>query len=231
MGHVPSGIHVPVYPPSPEETHIPVPSFHIDKTPVTNGQYLEFVRAHPRWQRDVAPKIFANQGYLTHWAGPLEPGERAPRDAPVVRVSWFAARAYCQWKGKRLPTEHEWEYAGAASATAADGKRDPAFVAALLQWYSVPTPKVLPPVGKGTPNFWGIHDLHGLVWEWVDDFGSTMVTSDSREDGDPDMMKFCGAAAINAGDKEDYAAFMRYAFRSSLNGSYSIGNLGFRCAK
>lgn len=231
MRPIPAGIHEPVYPPSPKDTRIPVPAFLLDETPVTNGQYLEFVRAHPRWRRGTTPKIFADEGYLGHWAGPLTLGDRATADAPVVRVSWFAARAYCQLKGKRLPTENEWEYAASASATVADGKRDPAFVASLLQWYSRPTPKVLPPVARGTPNFWDVHDLHGLIWEWVDDFGSTLVTSDSREDGDPDMLRFCGAAAINAGDKEDYAAFMRYAFRSSLHGSYSIGNLGFRCAK
>lgn len=228
---VPAGVHEPLYPPSPGEARIAVAAFHLDRTPVTNAEFLAFVRENPKWRRGSAAEIFVGSGYLSHWSGPLELGELAPENAPVVRVSWFAARAYCHWKGKRLPTENEWEYAAAASATAPDGKRDPAFVATLLQWYARPSSKVLPPVGQGTPNYWGIHDLHGLIWEWVDDFGSTMVTPDSREDGDPDVLQFCGAAAINAGDKGDYAGFMRYAFRSSLNGSYSIGTLGFRCAK
>lgn len=231
MVSIPAGSYEPVYPPSPEERIISVEAFALDETPVTNAAYLAFVRAHPKWQKGKAPRIFANENYLAHWAGPTTLGERAPPNAPVVGVSWFAARAYCEAQGKRLPTENEWEYAASASETMADGKKDPAFIARLLEWYSRPNPRVFPDVKQREPNVYGVHDLHGLVWEWVDDFGSTMVSSDSREDKDPDKLTFCGAGAVKAGDKEDYAAFMRYAFRSSLHGAYAVGNLGFRCAK
>lgn len=231
MAKVEAGVYVPIYPPSPEETRISMASFELDRTPITNREFLEWVRATPNWRKGRTPRIFADQRYLSHWEGPLELGSEVDPDAPVTRVSWFAAKAYCEAQGKRLPTENEWEYAASASETSPDGKRDAAFVRRLLEWYSKPTPKRLPAVGQTEANYWGIHDLHGLVWEWVVDYGSTMVTSDSREDGDPDMMRFCGAAAINAGDKEDYAGFMRYAFRSSLQGAYTVSNLGFRCAK
>lgn len=231
MVQVPAGKYEPVYPPSPEETEISVEAFAIDEAPVTNAEYLAFVKANPKWKKGSAARIFADESYLAHWAGPTELGERAPPKAPVVGVSWFAARAYCEWKGKRLPTESEWEYVASASETQADGKKDPAFISQLLEWYSKPNPRVFPEVKQRKPNFFGVHDLHGLVWEWVDDFGSTMVSSDSREDRDPDKLTFCGAAAVNAGDKGDYAAFMRYAFRSSLHGAYAVGNLGFRCAR
>lgn len=231
MAKVGAGIHLPLYPPSPEEVRIPMKAFELDRLPVTNGDYLEWVRENPNWRKGRVPAIFADARYLSHWAGPLELGPDVDPRAPVTRVSWFAAKAYCEARDKRLPTENEWEYAASASANQADGRKDPAFVKKLLDWYSRPTPKALPPVGSGEANFWGIRDLHGLVWEWVVDFGSTMVSSDSREDGDPDKMRFCGASAINAGDKEDYAGFMRYAFRSSLQGPYTVGNLGFRCAR
>jgi len=231
MAKVGAGTYAPIYPPTPEESRIPMEAFELDRYPVTNGEFLAFVRATPNWRKGRVSRIFADPRYLEHWAGPTELGPDVDPDAPVTRVSWFAARAYCEAQGKRLPTENEWEYAASASATDPDGKKDPAFVQMLLDWYSKPTPKKLPAVGGGEPNYWGIHDLHGLVWEWVVDYGSTMVTSDSREDGDPDKMRFCGASAINAGDKEDYAGFMRYAFRSSLQGGYTVGNLGFRCAR
>jgi len=231
MVAVGAGNHLPVYPPSPEEAVIPMKAFEIDRLPVTNGDYLAFVTKNPKWRRGQVPRLLADARYLQHWKGPLELGPDADPDAPVTRVSWFAAKAYCEAQGKHLPTENEWEYAAAASETSPDGRSDPAFTARLLGWYSRPTPKVLPKVGQGAPNHWGAQDMHGLVWEWVLDFGSTMVSSDSREDGDPDKMRFCGASAINAGDKEDYAAFMRYAFRSSLQGPYTVGNLGFRCAR
>ncbi|HNN54495.1 MAG TPA: SUMF1/EgtB/PvdO family nonheme iron enzyme, partial [Pseudomonadota bacterium] len=89
---------------------------------------------------------------------------------------------------------------------------------------------VLPDVGQSPPNLYGVVDLHGLIWEWVLDFGSTMMSGDSRDSGGSDRMLFCGAAAVGAGEKQDYASFMRYAFRSSLRARYGSRNLGFRCA-
>ncbi len=228
---VEGGTYKPVFPPSPEEAEIPVATFLLDERPVTNAEYLAFVKAHPRWRRDRIARLFAGAGYLGHWASPLALGKRAPADAPVVQVSWFAAKAYCEARGMRLPTENEWEHAATASAEVKDARQDPAFVARLLAWYGQPNPKVLPVAGRGEPNLYGVRDLHGLVWEWVGDFNSTLVSSDSRESGDPDKSRFCGAGALTAADKGDYATFMRVAFRSSLKAPYTTGNLGFRCAR
>jgi len=158
-------------------------------------------------------------------------GERARPDGPVVRVSWFAASAYCEWKGKRLPTEREWELAASASDTARDATSDAAWKQRLLAWYEHPTPPVLPDVAQGTPNFFGIHDLHGLVWEWVWDFSATLMAEDDREQGDAERSRFCGAGAALATNPRDYATFMRIAYRSSLEAAYTTPNLGFRCAQ
>jgi len=225
------GTYRPVFPPSPEEKEIPVRPFLLDERPVTNAEFLAFVRAHPRWQRDRVARLFAGEAYLSHWAGPAALGESAPAAAPVVQVSWFAAKAYCEAQGKRLPTEAEWEYVASASETQADARQDPEFVARLLAWYARPNPKVLPAAGAGPRNHYGVRDMHGLVWEWVSDFNSALVSADSREDGDPDKARFCGAGALSAEDKSDYASFMRIAFRSSLQAPYTTANLGFRCAR
>ncbi len=219
-----------MYPPSPEEAQVEMAAFRLDVLPVTEGQYRDFVAAHPEWRRGHAPRVKADTGYLAHWISESEPGAGVDQQAPVTRVSWFAAKAYCAAQGRRLPTEAEWEFAAAASATSTNARQDPAYTQLLLSWYSRPTPARLPPVGAGEANLWGVHDLHGLVWEWVLDFNSTMVTGDAREAGDDDREAFCGAGAIGAGDPSDYASFMRYALRSSLQGSYTTPNLGFRCA-
>jgi formylglycine-generating enzyme required for sulfatase activity len=58
-----------------------------------------------------------------------------------------------------------------------------------------------------------------------------MMTTDSRGEAGVEREAFCGAASQGATDRTDYAAFMRYAFRSSLKPDYTIHNLGFRCAK
>jgi formylglycine-generating enzyme required for sulfatase activity len=145
-------------------------------------------------------------------------------------VSWFAAKAYAQWKGKRLPTVAEWEYAASASPTRPDGENDPEFTRQVLEWYSTPT-SMLSPVGGGRANVWGIHDLHGLVWEWTADFNTAMTTGDARGDTSPNSQLFCGAGAQAATNLKNYPAFMRYGFRSSLKAEYCVHNLGFRCAK
>ncbi len=229
MVRISDGIYRPAFRADSDAKEIPVKAFALDILPVTNEDFVEFVRTHPRWQRSLVKRLFADESYLKHWAGDFEPGTNAPAKVPVTFVSWFAAKAYAEWKGKRLPTVAEWEYAASASNTRRDGENDPAFKRQVLRWYSTPTTK-LSSVGDGPKNFWGVHDMHGLVWEWVSDFNTAMVTGDSREDSGLDRQLFCGAGAQNAKDRSDFAAFMRFGFRSSLKADYTVHNLGFRCA-
>lgn len=231
MALVPAGSFRPFFQAEQDPSRIPVDAFWLDTRPVTNGDYLQFVRAHRKWRRSEVVRLFADSDYLKNWEGDLELGARAPAEAPVTYVSWFAARAYAAWKDKRLPTTAEWEFAAAASATKPDGEKDPAFVQTIRRWYSTPAPETLPPVGQGPANLYGLHDLHGLVWEWVSDFSTALVTGDARGDTGIDRKLFCGGGSQGARDRTDFPAFMRYGFRSSLRASYTVHNLGFRCAK
>lgn len=228
MALIPAGSYRPLY--GVEEAR-PVAAFCLDVHPVTNGEYLEFVRAQPAWQRSRIKRVFADASYLSRWSEDLEPGPAAPANSPVTEVSWFAARAYARWLGRRLPTLAEWERAATADERQEDGSRDPAFVERILRWYGRPLRGPLPPVGATFRNCWGVWDLHGLVWEWVDDFNTALVTGESRADGGLDRGLFCGSGAVGAADFRDYAAFMRYAFRGSLKADYTVPNLGFRCAQ
>jgi formylglycine-generating enzyme required for sulfatase activity len=235
MAIIPSGSFIPLYSPGIRKAgEAPAPvavgAFLLDAKPVTNGQFLQFVGAHPAWQRSQAKRVFAEPGYLTHWAGDVALAAPDDGERPVTRVSWFAARAYCAAQGKTLPTTMQWEYAAAASATSADGESDPRFVQLILEWYTRPNPEVLPPVGHGFRNLWGVYDLHGLVWEWTLDFNTALVSGESRADSDLERNMYCGAAAATATSFRDYAAFMRYGYRSSLSANYTVANLGFRCA-
>lgn len=231
MAVIPDGVYRPLFRAETDPKEVPVKPFCLDILPVTNGDFLEFVRANPRWQRSRVKRIFADESYLKNWAGDLNLGAHAPAQVPVTHVSWFAAKACAQWKGKRLPTEAEWEYAASASPTRADGENDPAFKRQVLDWYSTPGSAQLPGVGSGRPNLWGVHDLHGLVWEWVADFNTAMVTGDGRGDTGLDRQLFCASGSQGAKDVGNYPAFMRYGFRSSLKANYCVHNLGFRCAK
>jgi len=228
---VPAGDYRPLFVLPNEPKTVPVARFALDKFPVTNGEFLEFVRANPRWRRSAMKRIFADQNYLKHWSGDLALGDSAGTNQPVVWVSWFAAKAFAQWKGKRLPTVAEWEYAANAGPRRVDGENDPEFQRALRHWYSTPAPAELPRVGAGLPNCFGLFDLHGLVWEWTSDFNSAIVTGDARGDTGLDRQLFCGAGSAGAKDTANFPAFMRYGFRSSLKAPYTVHNLGFRCAK
>lgn len=205
-----------------------VAPFAMRATPVTYREFLAFTDSHPPWQRGKTPAIFADASYLHQLDGQSLPP--AGLERAVTSISWFAAQAFCESEGARLPTWYEWEYVAAADAKQADARRDPAWRAKILSWYSQSSSTPQPAVG-GAPNFFGVRDMHGLVWEWVDDFNALLVSADSRNQGDPDQLKYCGAGAISLQDKENYAILMRVALLSSLGGANTTNNLGFRCAK
>jgi formylglycine-generating enzyme required for sulfatase activity len=232
MRRVPAGIHRPLFRGESDPKTISIAAFQLDAVPVTNGEFLDFVRANPRWQRSQVKRLFADDGYLKHWAGDLDFGSNSNRvrRQPVTHVSWFAAKAFAAGQGKRLPTVAEWEYAASAGFDRLDGENDALFVRAIQRWYSTPTPEVLPEVGSSRPNFHGLYDLHGLVWEWTSDFNSAMVTGDARGDTGLERQLFCGAGSLGASDRANFPAFMRFGFRSSLKAGYTVHNLGFRYA-
>ena len=148
----------------------------------------------------------------------------------MTRVSWYAAKAFCEARGARLPTWYEWEYVAAADERSPDARADPVWRQRILAWYSRPSGQALAEVGKGLPNYYGVNDMHGLAWEWVLDYNALLVASDSREQGGADRLKFCGEGALNVADRDNYAVLMRIAFLSSLQAGYTTSNLGFRCA-
>lgn len=226
---IPAGNLRPIY--AGQGSASRVEAFYLDRDPVTNAEYLRFTKFFFNYRRGRIARLFADQDYLVRWQGPTELGPRAEPDQPVTNVSWFAAKAYCAARGARLPTEAEWEYAASASDTQADGSNEPGWSDKILGWYAKPSADVLPPVGRSKPNYFGVRDLHGLVWEWVLDFNGTLVTSDSRTAKGNDTQTFCGAGALGLTDSRDYAGFMRSAFRSSLAANYTAKSLGFRCAK
>lgn len=197
------------------------------KYAVTIGEFKVFLDANPNWTKEKAPKLFTDLYYLAN----LKESTELDQKTPVTYVSWFAARAYCQSVGMRLPTVNEWEYMAAASETKADANRDPAFLERILKWYGEPQGSKISPVGSIYRNKYGLWDMHGLIWELVEDFNSTFVTGESREDGSFNKEMFCGAGSMSSSDKENYASFMRFAFRSSMKGRNSVWNLGFRCVK
>jgi formylglycine-generating enzyme required for sulfatase activity len=235
MHYIVGGIYTPLFQQGSGTQQTTVAPFYLDVYPVTNAQYGAFVQANPRWQRSQVSPLLADAEYLRPWQTDLPPSEVATAMAqrPVTYVSWFAARAYCRWQQKRLPSTAEWEYVALASETAPDGGNDPTYQARLLEWYALPAPAIPPLIGGGQKNYWGIYDLHSSLWEWVADFQTASDASASRGDKETERDLFCGSGSLGVSERErvNYPAFMRYAYRSSLRGTYTVHNLGFRCAK
>lgn len=209
-----------------------IKTFELMKTPVNNQDFLIFVQQNPQWQRDKVASVFAEKDrYLNQWQSPLLLGDKVTPNQPVVQVSWFAASAYCESQNARLPTWLEWEYAAAADSTRRDARKDSAWRESILSWYAKPATATLSAVGQSPANVYGVQDLHGLIWEWTEDYSAMLVSGDNRTQSDPDKAKFCGAGALSMDDRENYAVMMRVALLSSLVAVNSTSNLGFRCAR
>lgn len=228
MVKIKGGEYIPLY--GRDSIKVSINDFSIDVYPVTNKEYLDFVKKYPKWQKSKAVKLFVDESYLRDWKSDTILNKNQKLNSPITNISWFAAKNFCECQGKRLPTVDEWEYVAMANKTQADARKLKSYNEFILSWYEKPK-TYSNSIGSTFKNYWNVYDLHGLVWEWTSDFNSVLITGESRKDVDKDSNLFCGSAAVNATDLMNYAAFMRYAIRGSLKAKYTMKNLGFRCVK
>lgn len=198
---------------------VQIPAFRLDERAVTVAEYLAFVKSHPEWTKARARAPFADSLYLFSWRGDLEPPPERFAE-PVTEISWFAAKAYCQAAGGRLPATDEWER---VATTLPPGQDSAARMRLILDWYGQPA-SVHTAAAPGSRDAFGIRDLYGRIWEWTSDFNATRPGADADK-------AFCGGAGQASARGADYATYMRYSFRASLKPDYAIGSLGFRCAE
>ena len=228
MVSIKGGTYIPLY--GRDSMQVTIDDLLMDVYPVTNQQYLKFVKKNPKWRKSKTIKLFADESYLIKWSSDTIIGKTQSLKAPITNISWFAANDYCECQGKRLPTIDEWEYVAMANKTLPDARKIKTYNEYILSWYEKPK-TFNNEIGSTFKNYWNVYDLHGLVWEWTSDFNSVLISGESRKDVDNDSNLFCGSAAIGANDLMNYAAFMRYAIRGSVKAKYTMQNLGFRCVK
>ncbi len=195
-----------------------VSEFWIDKTEVTNAQYRKCVEAGT-----------CRAPTTCDWGDPTY-SDSSKTDHPVVCVSWQDAKAYCEWAGKRLPTEAEWEKA----ARGTDGRKYPwgnSFDGNKLNssgtddGYQYTAPVGSYPEGASP---YGVLDMAGNVWEWCQDWYDEDYYAISPQ-RDPQGPSSGSYRVVRGGSWGNYERGVRAADRDRLVPDYRADYLGFRC--
>jgi formylglycine-generating enzyme required for sulfatase activity len=194
-------------------------AYAMDRHEVTTGQYARFLAATGR-----------KPPWLWETVNPDLHGDR-----PVIGVDWEDADAYCRWAGKRLPTEAEWEKA----ARGTDGRNFPwgnqpptAELANHALGARFSYSQALMPVGhyeKGRSPY-GLDDMAGNVWEWVQDWydGSYYEQSPERNPTGPEQGQL---KVLRGGSWSELPKYLLTYGRFKLPPGTRNSYTGFRCAK
>lgn len=199
---------------------VQIDAFYLDTYEVTVARYEKFLDETGHVRPDFWPYD--------------ETREYAER--PVVGVAWSGAQAYCEWAGKRLPTEAEWEYAARGN----DGRRYPwgdadptAQLANTSKSWSYNFYKDrLEPVGRhpDARSPFGIHDMAGNVWEWVADWYDAKYYARSPENNPPGPRD--GSMKVLRGGSWNFAGkYSRTSSRLRYEPRHRAADIGFRCAQ
>ena len=223
--------------------------YYIDKYPVTNAQYKEFVDANPQWRkpakwydprnRDIVsiPRKYHDGEYLKNWN--LRNYSREEEDHPVTWVSWYAAMAYALWIGKRLPTEAEWEKAARGGLT---GEKYPwgATIDSSYVNYDAWIGKTTS-VGQYPANGYGLYDVVGNVYEWCLDRwdrnyytrspGNNPISGESINATVNNFTDIRSSRILRGGSCVSTPQNVRVAYRSRNTPRYTCYSIGFRCVR
>ncbi len=226
-------------------------AFSIDRLETTNADFGEFVsatahvtdaeRAGVGWHWDGAWREVRG----ADWRHPHGPGSTINRLArhPVVQVSWRDAQDYCAWRGKRLPSEAEWERAARGTgdrvypwgdAPPREGARyrasygsDRCCHADRGDGYLFTAPVGTFPLGRSP---FGVEDLAGNVWEWVEDSFDEMFYARSPA-ADPVNRSPAGRKIIRGGGWGNDPRGLRSTLRHANPPDIGLSMVGIRCAR
>ena len=215
--------------------------FWLGKTEVTQGQFKKVMGTEP-WKGGESP-------YVRVWGININTQDyvQADKDCPATYVDWNDATAFCQkltdlerkagklqaGESYRLPTEAEWEYACRAGTTTEYSFGDDEEQLGEYAWFKGNALDVgeqyAHKVGLKKPNPWGLHDMHGNVWEWCSDWYAGKLSGGI----DPAAVAIFLASArvIRGGGWGAPRGGCRSANRGGNDPSFRSNGLGFRVAR
>jgi formylglycine-generating enzyme required for sulfatase activity len=211
--------------------------FYLDRTEVTNAAFKKFVDKLPEWQKGSIAAAFHNGKYLQDWNGTDFPAGKARH--PVVFVSWYAAVAYCQAQGKRLPTEAEWEFATAGGLKSKAFPWGDEMPGPLRANFSASGLKAATEVASYPANGYGLFDMAGNVWEYLADEWQKYPETEAVQinpvaGGDlfpgNSFRQIKTRRSIRGGSFGAAPINMRVTFRDSHLPENAGDHVGFRCA-
>ncbi len=207
-----------------------VDAFWIDIYEVTNEDYLKFVKA--TGYRPALDDTCETKGC---WEGNLWKGtsfSETIRRQPVTQVSWHDAMEYCAWRGKRLPTEAEWEKAarGPMGNLYPWGNDSPPGRATYRRkWRGTQTMTNVGSYPTGV-SVYGVHDMAGNVWEWVSDWYDRHYYK-KKIRKNPKGPELGEHKVMRGGSWVNYEDTLHSAFRRWARPYVRFNDTGFRCAR
>lgn len=212
-----------------------ISAFWMSKYEVTNAQYDAFLKA-TKTEKPAVYKKANRQGTKFY----KNSREFKREKQPVVWVDREVAEAFCEWAGVQLPTEAQWEYACRAGSQARfgmgkDGEQITEANFGDYAWNEENTKEAgkkqtTREVGTRKANAYGLHDMHGNVWEWCrDTYNPKFYATDAAKGPDPVFREEgSGQGVCRGGAFFFYSNVSRCAHRESVQVSYKDKLLGFR---
>jgi formylglycine-generating enzyme required for sulfatase activity len=161
---------------------------------------------------------------------------RGKGSRPVTNVSWEDAKKYASWlSGKtgqtyRLLSEAEWEYAARSGSQARWSFGEDESRLGSFGWYWSNTNGVTQPVGGKGANAFGLHDMHGNVWEWVEDCYEAGYSA-QPSDGSAFTNSSCSSRVVRGGSVITEHYYLRSAYRDHNAPGFQYYSQGFRLAR